>query len=301
LHPPRANDCHPAFDPKWFLRSLGAILLLGAMMVAVRESSAQAHTTWIAGAKAVTTNSATIAWNSAVPADSQVEYGPTAPYASVSTLAPTPVSVHAITLSSLNAGTTYHRRLRARDSGGVVVIGNDHTFTTVAPITVSVSPQSATVVARATQQFSAMVANSTNKAVSWSATAGTVNSSGLFTASVVTVPTAAAVTTTSAGEPAKSAKASVTLQPPAAIVVSISPRVGPAAVRCKREQTHRARRPHGLPLPDRSPQPACIPLPLSPPPPRPRFTATSQADTTKRAFATLQITASLARHSVALS
>jgi hypothetical protein len=281
LHqPPLANDCRPAFKTNWPTRSFIAILLLGAM-VTVGESSAQTQF-WITDANAVTTvNSAIITWKSVVPADSQVEYGRTALYGSVSTLAPTRVSAHAMTLSGLIAGTTYHYRLRSRDLGGVAVIGNDHTFTTVTatkvtPITVSVSPQSATVVASATQQFSATVANTTNKAVSWSATTGTVNSSGLFTASAVTVSTAATVTATSAADPTKSAKASVTLQPRAAIVVTISPAsatLPSAAVQqfTASVSTHPNRRSPGLPLPDRLPQPAYIPLLRSPRPPRPRL------------------------------
>jgi hypothetical protein len=285
------------------------ILLLGTM-VTVGRSSAQTQF-WITEANAVTTvNSATITWKSAVPADSQVEYGRTALYGSVSTLAPTRVSAHAMTLSGLIAGTTYHYRLRSRDLGGVAVIGNDHTFTTVTapkvtPITVSVSPPSATVVASATQQFSATVANATNKAVSWSASTGTVNSSGLFTASAVTVSTPATVTATSAADPTKSAKASVTLQPRAAILVSISPAsatLTSAALQQFTASVSNTSKPQvtwsstagsitsaGLyTAPTVSSTTATV-------------TATSQADTTKKAFAAMQITASPAHHSVALS
>jgi hypothetical protein len=311
LHqPPLANDCRPAFKTNWPTRSFIAILLLGAM-VTVGESSAQTQF-WITDANAVTTViSAIITWKSVVLADSQVEYGRTALYGSVSTLAPTRVSAHAMTLSGLIAGTTYHYRLRSRDLGGVAVIGNDHTFTTVTatkvtPITVSVSPQSATVVASATQQFSATVANATNKAVSWSATTGTVNSSGLFTASAVTVSTAATVTATSAADPTKSAKASVTLQPRAAIVVSISPAsatLPSAAVQQFTASVSNTSKPQVTwsSTAGSITSAGLYTAPTVSSTTTATITAASQADTTKKAFAALPITASPAHHSVALS
>jgi hypothetical protein len=50
-----------------------------------------------------------------------------------------------MTLTGLNPGTTYHFRVRSRDSGGVLVIGPDSTFLVPAAVTISISPQNATV------------------------------------------------------------------------------------------------------------------------------------------------------------
>src|ERR1700682_3831830 len=70
-------------------------------------------------------------------------------------------------------------------------------LSTAIPVTVALSPQSATIAANGTQQFTATLANDPNHAVSWSATAGTFSSSGLFTASNVCSTTPVTVMATS--------------------------------------------------------------------------------------------------------
>jgi hypothetical protein len=78
------------------------------------------------------------------------------------------------------------------------------------PVTVSLSPLSAAIAANGTQQFMATVGNDPNQAVSWSATAGRVSTSGLFTAPAVSATTPVTVTATSQADTSKTA--SVTLQ-----------------------------------------------------------------------------------------
>ena len=95
------------------------------------------------------------------------------------------------------------------------------------PITVTISPTTATLAASTSQQFSATVTGSSNTGVTWSVdgvaggntTVGTVNSSGLYTAP----PSAGghSVTATSVADSTKSASAAVavislTLAPPSA-------------------------------------------------------------------------------------
>ena len=78
-----------------------------------------------------------------------------------------------------------------------------------APVSVSISPTSATLAVGATQQFSATVTGSANTSVTWSATLGSVDASGLYTA-----PAAAGTDTviaTSVADPTKSASASVSV------------------------------------------------------------------------------------------
>jgi hypothetical protein len=60
------------------------------------------------------------------------------------------------------------------------------------------------------QPFIAVVSNDTNQAVSWSATAGTISPSGLFTAPNVSRTTPVTITATSAADSTKTA--SLTLQ-----------------------------------------------------------------------------------------
>ena len=76
-------------------------------------------------------------------------------------------------------------------------------------VQVAISPSNPTVVSGKTQQFTATVSGTVNTRVSWSASAGTITSSGLFTAPTVTSTTAVTVTATSAADPTKSASATV--------------------------------------------------------------------------------------------
>jgi hypothetical protein len=64
-----------------------------------------------------------------------------------------------------------------------------------------------------TQQFTATVTGTANTAVTWSATAGSVDSSGFYTAPVVQKITNATVTATSQADPTKSATSTVTVNP----------------------------------------------------------------------------------------
>lgn len=75
-------------------------------------------------------------------------------------------------------------------------------------VAVSVSPTSATLAVGATQQFSATVTGATDTSVTWSATSGTVDSTGLYTAPATAG--SGQVTATSNADSTKSASSSVT-------------------------------------------------------------------------------------------
>ncbi|MGH9537663.1 MAG: DUF4082 domain-containing protein [Terriglobales bacterium] len=180
--------------------------------------------TWISGTSASATGStANISWNTVVPSDSQVEYGSNTSYGSSTTLAATRVTAHSVAITGLSAGATYHFRVRSSDSDAISATGADHTLTTVAavlPVSISTSPTTASIASGATQQFMAMVSNAANAAVTWSATAGTINASGLFTAPNVSAQTSVTVTAVSQADTTKSASAMLTVSPAAAISVS---------------------------------------------------------------------------------
>ena len=98
------------------------------------------------------------------------------------------------------------------------------------PVTVSISPTTAQVIAEKTQQFTATVTNTANTAVTWSvagsgcsgAACGTVSSTGLYTAPATPPsPAQVVVKATSVADSTKSASASVIILPP--IGVSVSP------------------------------------------------------------------------------
>lgn len=87
------------------------------------------------------------------------------------------------------------------------------------PVSISISPTSATVRLGKTKQFTATVTNTSNTAVVWkvnevtggNATVGTISASGLYRAPS-SVPSPATVTVVSAGDTTKSASASVTVR-----------------------------------------------------------------------------------------
>ncbi len=168
--------------------------------------------TWISAISASSAAStAKITWATAVPSDSQVEYGSTAAYGNVTPLSTAKVASHSVTVSDLKAGTTYHFRVRSSDTSGVQVIGPDYALRISIPVTVALAPQGVTIAASATQRFTATVSNDPNQAVSWSATAGTVSSSGLFTAPNISSNTPVTVTATSQADPTKSGSTVLTV------------------------------------------------------------------------------------------
>ena len=74
-------------------------------------------------------NGATVSWNTSAPADTQIEYGPTASYGASTTLNPALVAVHSENLLGLSPSTLYHYRVKSSVSGAQTVSG-DYTFTT---------------------------------------------------------------------------------------------------------------------------------------------------------------------------
>jgi len=96
-------------------------------------------------------------------------------------------------------------------------------------ISVAISPTTATVTSGGTTQFTATVTgDSSNAGVTWSvssssATPGAIDATGKYTAPTVTQTTTAMVVATSKTDTTKSASATVTINPAAAATVTISP------------------------------------------------------------------------------
>jgi hypothetical protein len=134
-------------------------LRLIAILFFVPSSGAQ---TWISAVSSSTTpTTTTITWTTAVPADTQVKYSVTTSYNSRTSLNSSPGLFHTATLTGLTPATPYHFRVMSRDGSGILVTSLGYAFTTKAvPVSVSVSPRSATVASGKTQQFTATVANS---------------------------------------------------------------------------------------------------------------------------------------------
>jgi hypothetical protein len=83
-------------------------------------------------ASQVTSGGATLSWTASEASDSQVEYGPTTAYGSMTSLDPALVLSHAQTPSGLAPSTLYHARARSRDAAGNLALSGDVTFTTTA-------------------------------------------------------------------------------------------------------------------------------------------------------------------------
>ncbi len=81
-------------------------------------------------ASVTSTTTATIAWQTDKPGDSQVEYGLTASYGNVSVLDTTKTLNHEVALAGLAPNTLYHFRARSRAANGALALSGDFTFST---------------------------------------------------------------------------------------------------------------------------------------------------------------------------
>jgi phosphodiesterase/alkaline phosphatase D-like protein len=84
-------------------------------------------------ANGISPSAAVINWTTDELSDSQVEYGLTSDYGSVSPINAEPVTAHAQSLSGLTAGTLYHYRVKSKDAAGNLGTSTDFTFTTAPP------------------------------------------------------------------------------------------------------------------------------------------------------------------------
>jgi len=107
------------------------------------------------------------------------------------------------------------------------------TVTLMPPVSVSISPTSASLYPGQTQQFTATVSNTSNTAVNWTVSpsgVGTVNASGLYTAPAsITKQQVVTVTATSQADTTKSASATVTINVPLPSITSITSPAAPGS------------------------------------------------------------------------
>jgi len=78
----------------------------------------------------ITESSVTITWQTDEPATSQVEYGLSTDYGSLTVLDSNLVTSHSVTITGLVPETLYHYRVRSQDTNGNEAISIDYTFTT---------------------------------------------------------------------------------------------------------------------------------------------------------------------------
>jgi len=153
----------------------------------------------------------------------QVQYGLTTSYGTHTTVDPTLVTTHSASLGGLIAGTVYHVRLLSKDAEPLLLTSIDYTITTQAgAVSVTVSPTSGTVASGASQQLTAQVKHATNTEVTWSTSAGSITSGGMFYAPVVTSDGTATIVATSVADPSKSANAVFAVKAPIQHSVSLN-------------------------------------------------------------------------------
>jgi phosphodiesterase/alkaline phosphatase D-like protein len=86
----------------------------------------------LVNASEITTSGATVTWTTNEAATSQVEYGLTEEYGSVSPLDASLVNSHSVDLTGLKAGKTYHYRVISKDAANNQAVSADATFKTAA-------------------------------------------------------------------------------------------------------------------------------------------------------------------------
>jgi hypothetical protein len=108
----------------------------------------------------ITMTGAMVGWTTDVAATSQVEYGTTTSYGTLTTLNATLVTSHSVALTGLTAGTAYHYRVHSKNSSGVESISGDSVFSTnsttdTTPPTVSITAPAANATVSGTVTVSA--------------------------------------------------------------------------------------------------------------------------------------------------
>ena len=81
-------------------------------------------------ATAITTTSSTITWKTNEPADSQVEFGETMAYGTLTPIISALITNHSLAIQGLSPNTTYHFRVKSRDAATNLATSGDFTFTT---------------------------------------------------------------------------------------------------------------------------------------------------------------------------
>jgi hypothetical protein len=122
---------------------------------------------------------ALITWITNEPADSQVSYGTTASYGTMTPLNSTLAATHRVLLTDLAPNTVYHYRVRSRDAAGNLAYSTvDRSFTTTASDS---TPPKISSVAAAAGAFAATISWSTDELADSRVAYGLTNKYGAWT------------------------------------------------------------------------------------------------------------------------
>ncbi|HWH57843.1 MAG TPA: putative Ig domain-containing protein [Terriglobales bacterium] len=135
--------------------------------------------------------------------------------------APSVTAISYVTVTATSAA--------AGDSKASAIVTVNPPTSTNTSITVSLNPTSATITSGGTQQFLAAVSGTSNTSVIWSASAGSISTNGLLTAPSVSASTSVTITAKSAVHPDSKAYATVAVNPstssptPTSVSVNVTP------------------------------------------------------------------------------
>ncbi|MEY4731619.1 MAG: hypothetical protein RL681_565 [Candidatus Parcubacteria bacterium] len=148
-------------------------------------------------------NSAAVSWTTNEFSDSQVAYGTSTTYGSLTTLNSTLVASHAAQLNGLSPNTLYHYRVSSKDASGNLATSTDQAFTTlVAPDTTAPFISSVVITPSST---SANISWTTNEAATSKVFYGTFSPVDPNATSTLVVSDSAPVTTHSLNLPSLAA------------------------------------------------------------------------------------------------
>jgi hypothetical protein len=117
-------------DLKIYTRALSAAEVSAVYAAAGGSGGSGTPVVTAVAVPSIGTSVATVTWTTNIGADTQVEFGATAAYGSITTLDAARVTSHASTLLQLAAGTVYHFRVRSRDAAGNLAVSADSSFRT---------------------------------------------------------------------------------------------------------------------------------------------------------------------------
>ncbi len=131
-------------------------------------------------ASGMTATGATISWTTNEASDTQVEYGKTTAYGSLTTLNGSMVTSHSQGLSGLTASTTYNYRVRSKDAAGNQAVSGNATFATTAAADTT-APVISAVTSSGMSATGATISWTTNEASDTQVEYGTTTAYGSLT------------------------------------------------------------------------------------------------------------------------
>jgi len=149
----------------------------------------------------VTASTATITWTTDAVSSSQVQYGPTTSYGSLTPLDPNNVTSHSVTLSGLTFNTLYHYRvISANPSWPSATTSADFTFTTTnCSLLITQHPQAQNPCSGTTAVFSVAATGPGTLTYQWQKDGENLADNGRITGSATPMLSIAAVTSADAG------------------------------------------------------------------------------------------------------